>query len=75
MVTGRNALRRVLVNQLSEETNIMETQYEDCTPNWEATAQMLIVILESGGDKSWARSEIVRMGQIIDRLQAKEVAA
>lgn len=53
----------------------METQYEDCTPNWEATAQMLIVILESGGDKSWARSEIVRMGQIIDRLQAKEVAA
>lgn len=53
----------------------METQYEDCTPNWEATAQMLIVILESGGDKSWARSEIIRMGQIIDRLQAKEVQA
>lgn len=58
-----------------EEANIMETQYEDCTPNWEATAQMLALILESGDDKTWARSEIIRMGQIIDRLQAKEVQA
>ena len=53
----------------------METETIHCTPNWEATAKMLVLILESGGDKSWARSEIVRMGQIIDRLQAKEVAA
>ena len=53
----------------------METQYEDCTPSWEATAKMLALILESGDDKTWARSEIIRMGQIIDRLQAKEVAA
>lgn len=50
----------------------METQYIDCTPNWEATAKMLVLILESGDDKSWARSEIIRMGQIIDRLRAKE---
>lgn len=53
----------------------METETIDCTPNWEATAQMLALILESGGDKTWARSEIIRMGQIIDRLQAKEVQA
>ena len=53
----------------------METETIDCTPNWEATATMLALILESGDDKTWARSEIIRMGQIIDRLKSKEVQA
>jgi hypothetical protein len=75
MVTSRNALLGVLENQTPEEANIMETETIDCTPSWEATATMLALILESGDDKTWARSEIIRMGQIIDRLQAKEVQA
>jgi len=46
------------------------------TPTWEQTAKMLIVLLESGNNegKKFAKSEIVRMGQIIDNITKKEDA-
>lgn len=47
----------------------------DMTPSWAATAQILLTILElnpSPEAKAFARSEILRMGKIIDNLQAKE---
>ena len=46
-------------------------EYEDVTPTWAATADMLISILESGTTAeslTYAKSEIRRMGQIIDHL-------
>jgi len=43
----------------------------DMTPSWEQTASMLVAIVGRGGDTAWARSEIIRMGKIIDRLKAE----
>ena len=45
------------------------------TPSWAATAQMLILIINDStnlGHKAWAESEVVRMGRIIDELQAQQ---
>ena len=49
-------------------------EYEELTPTWAATADMLISILESGTTAeslTYAKSEIRRMGQIIDHLQER----
>lgn len=51
-----------------------QTEYVDMTPTWEETAMMLVAIMEGAGDTAWARSEIIRMGKIIDRLKKAEVA-
>jgi hypothetical protein len=45
-----------------------QTEYIDMTPTWEETAVMLVAIMEGTGDTAWARSEIIRMGKIIDHL-------
>lgn len=39
-------------------------------PNWETSASLLIVLLESGDyeGKAYAKSEVMRMGKIIDEL-------
>ena len=49
----------------------MKTESINLVPNWESTAKMLLTILESGNasGKTFARSEILRMGKIIDQLQ------
>ena len=49
-----------------------QTETIDCTPNWEATALMLCAIMEGNGDTAWARSEIIRMGKIIDHLKSQQ---
>lgn len=46
----------------------------DVTPTWAETARMLIAIIENSEDPSavnYARSEIIRMGEIIDHLKAE----
>jgi|GEM_PF-3022633 len=48
------------------------TEYIDMTPTWEETAVMLVAIMEGNGDTAWARSEIFRMGKMIDKLTAVE---
>lgn len=48
-----------------------QTEYVDTAPTWEETAVMLVAIMEGTGDTAWARSEIIRMGKIIDRLKAE----
>ncbi len=47
----------------------------DFTPNWETTAQYLLLIIKDSTnlkDKAWAESEVVRMGRIIDELQEQQ---
>ncbi len=47
----------------------------DLTPNWETTAQYLLLIIKDSTnlkDKAWAESEVVRMGRIIDELQEQQ---
>lgn len=48
----------------------------DMTPTWEETARMLIALIESGDSKGqeFARTEIIRMGKIIDHYQAQDKA-
>ena len=44
----------------------------DLTPTWEATAKILLEIIQNGTDPAnvrWATAEVVRMGQIIDQLK------
>jgi hypothetical protein len=51
------------------------TETINIAPNWAATAQMLILIINDStnlGHKAWAESEVVRMGRIIDTLQAQQ---
>ncbi len=51
----------------------MEQEYIDVTPTWETAAEMLVHVMQEGtaeGQKL-ARSEIIRMGQIVDNLQAQ----
>lgn len=45
----------------------------DITPTWQETARMLVVLLERGDmqGQKYAREEIIRMGQIIDKLNAQ----
>mgnify|MGYP003631974730 CR=1 FL=1 len=52
----------------------MELKTIDMTPSWEATASILIAIMENGNDTSFAKDEITRMGKIIDYYIAKEAA-
>ena len=55
-----------------KELKEMDTM--DLTPTWEATARILIMTINSDlsltdpEQVSWAESEIVRMGKIIDHL-------
>lgn len=47
----------------------------DMTPSWAATSQMLLLIIKDGTNlenKEWAESEVLRMGHIIDKLQAQQ---
>ena len=47
----------------------------DITPNWTATSKMLLSIIKDSTDlyhKTWAANEVVRMGRIIDKLQAQQ---
>ncbi|MAN21562.1 MAG: hypothetical protein CL985_00290 [Euryarchaeota archaeon] len=44
-------------------------------PNWEKSARYLLHIIKNSTnlkDKEWAESEVVRMGRIIDTLQAQQ---
>lgn len=52
------------------------TRRIDVTPSWEGTAQMILVLLDNGNDegREFARAEVLRMGKIIDRLQAESRA-
>ena len=45
----------------------------DMTPTWTETARMLVFIMDNANEtgKEQARKEIMRMGEIIDDLQAK----
>lgn len=42
-------------------------------PTWEQSASLLLVLLENGDDKgkAYAKSEVMRMGKIIDELSAQ----
>ena len=47
----------------------------DFTPDWETTAQYLLLIIKDSTnplDREWAASEVVRMGRIIDELQEQQ---
>ena len=49
-------------------------EYDELTPTWAATADMLISILENDMEEknqAYAKSEIRRMGQIIDHLEKR----
>lgn len=48
-----------------------QTETIEITPTWEETALMLVAIMEGNGDTAWARSEIIRMGKIIDKLKTE----
>lgn len=52
------------------------SQYIDVTPSWEATARMLVVLMERGTaeGKAEAEKEILRMGRIIDKLLEEKKA-
>lgn len=52
-----------------EETQVCTI---DMTPTWEATARLLLVVLENGttGAKIDARAEVERMGILLDSLIA-----
>ena len=45
----------------------------EIAPNWAQTARMLVVLMRDGSPdgKAYAASEIIRMGEIIDQLQAE----
>lgn len=51
----------------------MATTTLSMIPTWEENAEILLRILESGDEKGreYARSEIRRMGKIIDALQSR----
>jgi hypothetical protein len=43
--------------------------------NWEKSSHYLLLIIKNSTnlkDKAWAESEVVRMGRIIDALQAQQ---
>ena len=47
----------------------------DFTPNWETTAQYLLLNIKDSTnplDREWAESEVVLMGRIIDELQEQK---
>tara|TARA_R100000005_G_C4953669_1_gene173066 strand:+ start:364 stop:549 length:186 start_codon:yes stop_codon:yes gene_type:complete len=52
-----------------------ETKTIDMTPSWAAASQMLLLVIKDSTnleDKEWAESEVLRMGRIIDKLQAQQ---
>ena len=62
-------LSRLVMNVAAEGGLIPTTKI--MTPTWEETAVMLVAIMEGTGDTAWARSEIIRMGKIIDQLKTE----
>jgi hypothetical protein len=51
-----------------------KTETLNCAPSWEATALMLVTILQDSKDfegRKYAKDEIIRMGKIIDQLMAE----
>lgn len=50
------------------------TRRVNLQPSWAQTAQLLLVLLQDGNaeGQEFARSEILRMGKIIDHLQKGE---
>jgi len=56
---------------INGKSTVIESEI-DLAPSWESTAKMLLVILEGGEtleSLQWAKSEVIRMGKIIDKLQ------
>ena len=49
----------------------MTTEIIDCAPTWEATAHMLLAILQSNPSSVEAREELLRMGKIIDQQMVR----
>ena len=52
-----------------------ETKTIDMTPSWAEASQMLLLVIKDSTnleDKEWAESEVLRMGRIIDKLQAQQ---
>ena len=45
----------------------------DMTPTWTETARLIVFLMDNANEtgKEEARKEILRMGEIIDRLQGK----
>ena len=51
----------------------IKTEYIDVTPTWETAATALAHVMQEGtaeGQKL-ARAELIRMGQLVDNLQAE----
>jgi flagellar biosynthesis/type III secretory pathway protein FliH len=51
----------------------IKTEYIDVTPTWETAAATLAHVMQEGtaeGQKL-ARAELIRMGQLVDNLQAE----
>lgn len=66
-------LRRMADKRIVASRNIAKPATIDITPNWETTARMLIAILEGSSTTEsveFAKSEIIRMGKIIDQQGA-----
>jgi hypothetical protein len=59
------------LGKLPAEEATMTTEIIDCTPNWEATAHMLLAILQSNPSSVEAREELLRMGKIIDQQMVR----
>lgn len=57
-----------MVRQMENEMRTI-----DMTPTWTEAARMLVFLMDNANEtgKEHARKEIVRMGEIIDDLQAK----
>jgi len=59
------------LGKLFAEEATMTTEIIDCTPTWEATAHMLLAILQSNPSSVEAREELLRMGKIIDQQMVR----
>jgi len=51
----------------------IKTEYIDVTPTWETAAATLAHVMQGGTvqGQELARAEIIRMGQLLDKLQAE----
>jgi len=65
-------IANMAINNPEEGCMKNQTETIEITPTWEETAVMLVAIMEGNGDTAWARSEIIRMGKIIDHLKSQQ---
>lgn len=51
----------------------IKTEYIDVTPTWETAAATLAHVMRDGNaeGQKLARAELIRMGQLVDNLQAE----